>query len=244
MMLKLFLVLTLISVFEALPVQDDALLFSPESRQAMEQMAQELELSTGIRFFVLVEETFHLENFDSSSRSAFARFIEPVANTRGAMIFLQLEKGSRRGRVSFSLGLGLQGAMEREAVREILKDMIQALSRDQNYQKKLVEGVSRFIKNLKDYAQKSPAVSPDPEKQSTLEVEPAVSSSKFFWIASVLLISFIISLALFVWSRRKCPRCGSRLHVNIRPLSHGESRYKRIKIIKCFDCNYFRKYLF
>ncbi len=244
MILRLFLILILLRIFKASPVQDDALLFSPESRQAMEQMIGDLEVRTGIRFFILVEETFHLENFDSSSRSAFARFIEPVKNTRGAMIFLQLEKGSRRGRVSFSLGLGLQGAMDREEVREILKGMIHALSRDQNYQKKLVEGVSRFVQSLLEYVKRNPEVNSEQEVPQSLEIEPTVSSSKFFWIVSVLLISFIISLALFVWSRRKCPRCGSRLHVNIRPLSHGESGYKRIKIIKCFDCNYFRKYLF
>ena len=76
------------------------------------------------------------------------------------------------------------------------------------------------------------------------DIQTGLSKKSLFWLLIGLFASLVLVTVFYIVGKRRCPECGSRLHVNIRPLYRTDSPYKRIKIIKCFDCNYFRKYLF
>ncbi len=247
MLLKI-LFLLFVFPLHALSVQDDARLLTQKTREDIEVLAANLAIKTRTEFLFRLEEKENIENFETDSRAEFSKWIRNVYQARGIMIYLQIEKNSQRGRINFSSGVGLQGAIERDSVRRILREKILAFRQDLSQQEPLVEGIREFFQLIEQFFTQNPSLVQLPPITTDM-TNPDVSflsqhRDKILIFAFILLASFVITVVLFVYSRRKCPRCGSRLHINVRPLAHGDVKYKRIKIVKCLDCNYFRKYLF
>ena len=111
-------------------------------------------------------------------------------------------------------------------------------------QQVLIEGVSEYFLVVRNHkTAKNVSVGPS-ENVKIGDIQTGLSKKSLFWLLIGLFASLVLVTVFYIVGKRRCPECGSRLHVNIRPLYRTDSPYKRIKIIKCFDCNYFRKYLF
>ena len=188
-------------------------------------------------FLLLTESREQITDFDEDARKAFGKFIQDVPEYRGMMLYIQVEKGTDRGKIRFASGYGLRGVFEFEKVRRILKEEILKFREDLTNQKPLLDGLESYFEILMDNQ-------PQPSSLSENNYSGFFAGKKIIWLLGLMIVSICIGSVLFVYSKTKCPRCSSKLHINIRPLYKSESPYKRIKIIKCFDCNYFRKYLF
>jgi uncharacterized membrane protein YgcG len=231
---------TFLSSSLAASVQDGANLLLRETRENITQMAQGLKAKAGVYFLFKTEAKPSLIDFESDVRREFANFIQGVPKDRGVLLYLQVEEGTRKGRINFSSGYGLRGAMSLETVRSILRDQILLFRQDLSNQTSLVGGIRDYFALLEEFSEGGKW-----EKNLPAEdVNGLFTRGKILWLLMILFVSLCVVTVIYVYSKGKCPRCGSRVHVNFRPLYKRESGYKRIKIIKCFDCNYFRKYLF
>lgn len=225
-------------------VQDDADLLHQETRQTIQQMSEQFRNDTGTVFLVKTELRSDLNAFDKDSGNAFARFIQNVPGEKGMLLYFQMQRNSLKGRVNFSAGYGLQGAFQLTDVRRILREKILHFRHDISDQQILIQGISDYFQVVKNF--KIPIENPM-GPSDTIKLggfKTGLSKRSLFWLMIGLFVSLVLVIIFYVISKRRCPDCGSRLHVNIRPLYRTDSPYKRIKIIKCFDCNYFRKYLF
>ncbi len=239
------LLLLLASPVFAIHVEDEARVLAQSTRQQIETLAAGLSESSGIQFLLKTGEARSLSGFEQDALSTFAGFIQKVDGARGVMLFIQMEKGSRKGRINFSMGSGLEGALGRDEVRRILDNRVLSFRQDLKQQDELVSGIAEYFGKLEEWAAAHPpGVMLPPPDPSGAPPSPARFLKSWPWIIGILLAGFIIGLALFAYGRRSCPRCGSRLTVSIKPLSHSDGRFRKIKITKCFECNYFRKYLF
>jgi len=218
-------------------INDQADLLREASRQTIEEMARDLHQKTNTYFLLLTESKEKITDFDDDAREVFSNFIQDIPDYRGIMLYIQVEKGTDRGKIRFSSGYGLRGIFEFEAVRKILKEEILKFREDLSNQQPLINGIQSYFKILIDKEVES-------VQGGSGGFMEFLSGEKILWLVGLLIVSLCIGSVLFLYSKTKCPRCNSRLHINIRPLYKSESPYKRIKIIKCFDCNYFRKYLF
>ena len=223
---------------QASSIRDEANLLREQTRASIEKMAEELFVKTGTKFLLATESRDEITDFDVDAREAFAQFIQDVPEYRGIMLYIQVEQGTDRGKIRFSSGYGLRGIFEFENVRRILKDEILRFREDLSNQQPLVDGIRSYFRVLAELPED--VISPD-EESGFLRF---MTRDKILWLFGVLFVSFCIVSVIFLYYRTRCPRCSSRVHINIRPLYKRDSQYKRIKIIKCFDCNYFRKYLF
>lgn len=218
-------------------INDQANLLRAETRNAIEQMSSDLLERSQTYFLLLTESREQITDFDEDARKAFGKFIQDVPEYRGMMLYIQVEKGTDRGKIRFASGYGLRGVFEFEKVRRILKEEILKFREDLTNQKPLLDGLESYFEILMDNQ-------PQPSSLSENNYSGFFAGKKIIWLLGLMIVSICIGSVLFVYSKTKCPRCSSKLHINIRPLYKSESPYKRIKIIKCFDCNYFRKYLF
>ncbi len=225
-------------------VQDDADLLSRETRQSIQQMAAQFYDDTGTVFLLKTDIRSDLSLFPQDSTNAFANFIRNVPNEKGMLLYFQMKRNSQKGKVNFSAGYGLQGAFQMVDVRRILQDKILHFRHNMADQKVLIEGVSEYFLVVKNH-KTTQNVSLGPSDTVKIgDIQTGLSKKSLFWLLMGLFASLVLVTIFYIVGKRRCPECGSRLHVNIRPLYRTDSPYKRIKIIKCFDCNYFRKYLF
>ncbi len=225
-------------------VQDDADLLSQETKQSIQQMAAQFHDDTGTVFLLKTDIRSDLSLFQQDSTNAFANFIRNVPSEKGMLLYFQMKRNSQKGKVNFSAGYGLQGAFKMVDVRRILQDKILHFRHNMADQKVLIEGVSEYFLVVKNHksAQNTSLGPSDTVKIGAIQT--GLSKKSLFWLLIGLFASLVLVTIFYIVGKRRCPDCGSRLHVNIRPLYRTDSPYKRIKIIKCFDCNYFRKYLF
>ena len=225
-------------------VQDDADLLSQETKQSIQQMAADFRDDTGTVFLLKTDIRSDLSLFQQDSTNAFANFIRNVPNEKGMLLYFQMKRNSEKGKVNFSAGYGLQGAFQMIDVRRILQDKILHFRHNMADQKVLIEGVSEYFLVVKNH-KTSENLSVGPSENVKIgTIQTGLSKRSLFWLLIGLFASLVLVTIFYIVGKRRCPECGSRLHVNIRPLYRTDSPYKRIKIIKCFDCNYFRKYLF
>jgi len=225
-------------------VQDDADLLSQETKQSIQQMAAEFRNDTGTVFLLKTDIRSDLSLFSQDSTNAFANFIRNVPNEKGMLLYFQMKRNSQKGKVNFSAGFGLQGAFQMVDVRRILQDKILHFRHNMANQKVLIEGISEYFLVVKNH-RSTQNISPGPSDTVKIgAIQTGLSKKSLFWLLIGLFASLVLVTVFYIVGKRRCPDCGSRLHVNIRPLYRTDSPYKRIKIIKCFDCNYFRKYLF
>lgn len=225
-------------------VKDEAELLHQDTRELIQEMASQFRNETGAVFLIKTELRSDLSLFEKDSANAFARFIQDVPGEKGMLLYFQMQRNSLKGKVNFSAGYGLKGAFQLEEVRRILREKILHFRHDMSDQQILIEGIGEYFQVIKGFKL------PDLEPSSPNEMiklggfQTRLSKKSLFWLFIGLFVSLIAITIFYVVSKRRCPECSSRLHVNIRPLYRTDSPYKRIKIIKCFDCNYFRKYLF
>lgn len=237
----LLLLMAFTSVRAGVYVQDNANLLLETTRESVELLSHELQVELGIVFLIRTEKKESLNSFEENARVAFSEFIRRVPGDRGVLIYLQVDEVGVSGKINFASGFGLKGALDEIRVREIIRQKILQFTENISEQDGLVEGISELFEQLRQY---------HGESQMGLEESPMVSNglgisrNHLFKILIFLFVAFVIVGIWYAISKSKCPRCGSKIHVSIRPLYKSESPYKRIKIIKCFDCNYFRKYLF
>lgn len=238
--IRVILITFFVTILSAAPeffINDQANLLRAETRNAIEQMSADLLERSQTYFLLLTETREQIGDFDEDARKVFGKFIQDVPDYRGMMLYIQVEKGTDRGKIRFATGYGLRGVFEFEKVRRILKEEILKFREDLTNQKPLIDGLRSYFEILSDSQ-----IGRDPELDA--DFFSLFLGKKIIWFLGLLIVSICIGSVLFVYSKTKCPRCSSKLHINIRPLYKSESPYKRIKIIKCFDCNYFRKYLF
>ncbi len=221
-------------------VQDDANLLLRKAREEINRASQELQEKIGVTFLFKTESKSSLAGFEDDVRREFADFIKGVPKDRGVLLYLQIEEGTLNGRINFSSGYGLRGAMSLDTVRSILREKILLFRQDLSNQASLVEGIRDYFTLLEEFSEGGKWEKDLPEQG----MGGFLTRGKILWLFMILFVSLCIVTVIYVYSKGKCPRCGSRVHVNFRPMYQRESGYKRIKIIKCFDCNYFRKYLF
>ena len=225
-------------------IQDDADLLSQETKQSIQQMAAQFHVDTGTVFLLKTDLRSDLSLFQQDSTNAFANFIRNVPNEKGMLLYFQMKRNSQKGKVNFSAGYGLQGAFQMVDVRRILQEKILHFRHNMADQQVLIEGVSEYFLVVRNHkTAKNVSVGPS-ENVKIGDIQTGLSKKSLFWLLIGLFASLVLVTVFYIVGKRRCPECGSRLHVNIRPLYRTDSPYKRIKIIKCFDCNYFRKYLF
>tara|TARA_B100000674_G_C37953894_1_gene968590 strand:- start:5 stop:760 length:756 start_codon:yes stop_codon:yes gene_type:complete len=225
-------------------VQDDADLLTQETKQSIQEMAAQFHDDTKTVFLLKTDIRSDLSLFKQDSTNAFANFIRNVPKEKGMLLYFQMKRNSQKGKVNFSAGYGLQGAFQMVDVRRILQDKILHFRHNMADQKVLVEGIGEYFLVVKNHkTSETDSLGPsDTVKIGTIQT--GLSKKSLFWLLIGLFASLVLVTVFYIVGKRRCPECGSRLHVNIRPLYRTDSPYKRIKIIKCFDCNYFRKYLF
>ncbi|MCO4783939.1 MAG: TPM domain-containing protein [Candidatus Cloacimonetes bacterium] len=223
------------------PVQDDANLLNPSTKKTIEEISSDLYSKTKTSFLFKSFEKDSLKSFDSNCANVFALWIRNTNQARGVMIYLEVDKKTRQGRINFSCGYGIRGAFKESDVQSILKNKIMAFQEDVTQQKLFIEGVREISERIQIYFDGKHHLKYSSLKDHSSQV---LSKDKIVYFLVLFLVCFFITALILLYSKGRCPRCNSRAHINIRPLMNGDSRYKRMKIVKCFECNYFKKYLF
>jgi uncharacterized membrane protein YgcG len=223
-------------------ISDDAGLLTGETRAAIAESARKMRTDFGVHFLLKTEERQEINNFERESKDYFVDWIQNVASAKGVLIYMQIEKNSMKGRIKMSFGYGLKGFIEPERMQVILNEKLLPFCNDLSAQGSLIEGVDAFFTEIAGH------YNGDGGDGASIPLS-GDDSSYYFWrkVAFVVipLFSLVLTLLIFVYKKRKCPECGARVHVSIRPtVRSGEGRYNRIKIVKCLECSYYKKYLY
>lgn len=223
-------------------VSDDAGLLTGETRSIIVESARKMRTDFGVHFLLKTEERLEINNFERESKEHFEKWIQNVASAKGIFIYMQIEKNSMKGRIYMSFGYGLKAFIEPEKMQSILNEKLLPFCNDLSAQNSLIEGVNAFFAEISGRS----GVTGEADVSSS---SSGTEGSYLFWrkVAFVVipLFSLVLTLLVFVYKKRKCPECGARVHVSIRPtVRSGEGRYNRIKIVKCLECSYYKKYLY
>jgi uncharacterized membrane protein YgcG len=242
-MVKFFLLLftLIIPLSWASAVEDDANLLNQRTIKKIEQLGMQLQQEVGVQLLFKTEEQYAIKQFENDSRLAFARWIRQVPQARGVFLYIQVEQKTSKGRINISFGYGLKGGIDQAAMQSILNDKILLFCNDLSNQAALVDGIAQLVSKLREHFENN-RHKLDHEEETSKQI--FLTREKILWLLLVLFGSLGVTIVVFVFKKRTCPQCGARLHVNVRPMVRGDGRFRRIKIIKCLDCNYYKKYLF
>ncbi|PCJ18777.1 MAG: hypothetical protein COB02_10105 [Candidatus Cloacimonadota bacterium] len=223
------------------PVQDDANLLNPSTRHSVEEISSELYQKTKTSFLFKSFEKDSLKDFEKNCSNTFALWIRNTNQARGIMIYLEVDKKTRKGRINFSCGYGIRGAFKESDVQSILKNKIMLFQNDTSKQKLFIEGIQEIAERVEIYFEGKMHLKYANLKEHSSQV---LSKDKIVYFLVLFLVCLFITILILLYSKGRCPRCNSRAHINIRPIMNGDTKYKKMKIVKCFECNYFKKYLF
>lgn len=223
-------------------ISDDAGLLTENTRAIIIDSAYRMQLDFGVHFLLQTVEKMEIKNFERESKDHFTHWIQNVPAARGILIYMQIEKNSMKGRINMSFGYGLKGLIEQERVQQVLNDKLLPFCHDLSDQKSLIDGVNAFFSEIQKRYQNGLS-------SGTLPANLNDGMAYVFWrkiaFAMIPICSLILTVLVFVYRKKKCPECGARVHVSIRPtVRGGEGRYSRIKIVKCLECSYYKKYLY
>jgi uncharacterized membrane protein YgcG len=238
----IFALLFVFKGFCSIHVQDDKNLLSKENREAIELMAARLKEDTGVCFLFKSEENNALSRFDRTSKDVFSQWIRTVPMNKGFLLYIQMEKDSKEGRAAIFFGHGLRGSsIVKNEMQKILNEKIIPSCSDPKLQNKFLDGIGALLKTIEPHYKKGKQKEPDEPVQSFdwSGVKRGAAIAVIALIAGVLFVYFAL-----IRRSRICPKCGAKLHSNVRRAFRGEGKYSRIKIIKCLECNFYKKYLY